>query len=75
MEEVPINTENIPTEPWPGEPLTAPVCPYCGRKERPSVIESPGSEHIVYECPSCDRQWTVRLHSPQESGIRSTRRR
>lgn len=61
-------------ESWLDGPLTSPVCPHCGRKEHPHVIAGRESENVVYECPLCDRHWTVRLHNPQEIGVLSTRR-
>ncbi len=63
-----------PGEAWPAGPLTSPVCPHCGQKEQPRVVEEKGTEHIVYECGSCDRQWTVRLQNPEQTGTVSTRR-
>ena len=45
---------------WPTEPLTSPVCPYCGRKERPHKAEESETGNVVYECPDCGRSWTMR---------------
>ena len=59
---------------WPAEPLTSPVCPYCGRKEKPHKTEESPSGKVVYECPECGRSWTLRHPDPRAAADRVSRR-
>lgn len=59
---------------WPAEPLTSPVCPWCGQKERPHKAEESPSGHVVYECPKCGRSWTLRHPDPKAAAKRVSRR-
>lgn len=60
---------------WPAEPLTSPVCPWCGEKERPHKAEESPSGHVVYECPNCGRSWTLRHPDAKATEERVSRRR
>jgi transposase-like protein len=70
-----MTTDDPRDHPWPAEPLTSPVCPYCGRKERPHTTEESPSGQVVYECPECGRSWTMRHPDPKAMAKRVRRRR
>ncbi|MGH7563630.1 MAG: hypothetical protein ACREK5_04310 [Gemmatimonadota bacterium] len=60
---------------WPAEPLTSPVCPWCGQKERPHKAEEGPQGHVIYECPNCGRSWTLRHPDAKAIEERVSRRR
>ncbi len=61
--------------PWPAEPLTSPVCPRCGEKERPHKVDEGPTGHVVYECPTCGRTWTLRHPDAKAIAERVSRRK